>query len=132
MEMPPFAPGTDELNTTASNAVQSSQLSTAINTAISGDSAEHFDSRDDLVSKGFEMVSILCAAYAPTGNEAVFDNFNQLFGLNMQHGNYLSTYMSRIRHIRNLLLVGGIKLPSILLDMFTVKGLGSGYAPVKK
>ena len=40
--------------------------------------------------------------------------------------------MPRIHHIRNLLLAGSIKLPSILLKMFTIKGLGNGYAPVKK
>ena len=40
--------------------------------------------------------------------------------------------MSRIRHIRNLLLAGGIKLPSIPLKIFAVKGLGNGYTPVKK
>ena len=40
--------------------------------------------------------------------------------------------MLRIRHIRNLLLAGGIKLPSILLNMFAVKSLGPGYVPVKK
>ena len=40
--------------------------------------------------------------------------------------------MSRTRHIRNLLLAGGIKLPSMLPNMFAVKGLGTGYALVKK
>ena len=40
--------------------------------------------------------------------------------------------MSRICLIHNLLLAGGINLPSIILNMFAVKGLGSGYAPVKK
>ena len=78
------------------------------------------------------MLSILRAAYAPTGDKAVFTNFNQLFGLDMQHGEEIATYMSRIYHIRNLLLAGGIKLPSILLKMFSVKGLGNGYTPVKK
>ena len=53
METPPFAPGTAKLKTTAANAVQSSQLRTAINTAVSGDAATHFDSRDDLVGKFF-------------------------------------------------------------------------------
>ena len=52
-EMPPFAPGTDELKTAASNTVQSRQLPTAIDTAISGDALAHFDSRDDLVGQGF-------------------------------------------------------------------------------
>ena len=50
----------------------------------------------------------------------------------MQHGKKLATYMSRIRHIRNLLLTGGIKLPSILLNIFPVKGLWNAYAPVNK
>ena len=40
--------------------------------------------------------------------------------------------MSRIRHIRNILLEGGINLPSILLNMFSVKGLGNWYTPIKK
>ena len=39
MEIPPFAPGTAKIKNTAANAVQSSQLRTAINTAISGVSA---------------------------------------------------------------------------------------------
>ena len=78
------------------------------------------------------MVFILRAAYAPTSSWAVFANFNQLLGMDMQHGEELATCMSRIRHIRNLLLAVGIKLPSILLNMFAVKGLGNGYAPVKK
>ena len=64
--------------------------------------------------------------------QAVFANFNSLFGLDMQHGEELATYMLRIRHIRNLLLEGGINLPSILLHIFAIKGLGNGYAPVKK
>ena len=83
MYMPPLAPGTAEIKTTVANAVQSSQLCTAINTAISGVSAVHFDSRDNLVGKGFEMVSILRAAYTPTGDKSVFTNSNQLFGLDM-------------------------------------------------
>ena len=132
MDMPPFAPGTAKIKNTAANAVQSSQLRTTINTSISGDAAAHFNSLDDLVGKGFEMVSILRATYSPTGNKEVFANFNQIFGLDMQHNEELATYMLRIRHIRNLLLAGGIKLPSILLNMFAVKGLGNGYAPVKK
>ena len=37
------------------------------------------------------MLSILRAAYAPTGDKVVFTNFNQLFGLDMQHGEELST-----------------------------------------
>ena len=78
------------------------------------------------------MVSILRSAYIPTGDEAVFTNFNQLFGLDMQHGKELATSMSRIYHIHNLLLAGGIKLPSILLSMFTIKDMGNRYAPVKK
>ena len=78
------------------------------------------------------MVSILRAAYAPTGDEAVFANFNQLFGLDIQHSEVLATYMSRIRHIHNLLLAGDIKLPSILLNMFAIKLLGNGYALFKK
>ena len=98
MEMPPFTPGTAELKNTAANAVQSSQLRTAINTAISGDAAAHFDSCDNLISQGFEMVSILRSAYSPTGDEVVFANFNQLLGLDMQHGEDLATYMPRIRH----------------------------------
>ena len=132
MEMLPFAPGTAELKTTAAYAVQIRQLRTAINTAISSDAAAHFESCDDLFSKGFEMVSILCAAYTPTGDKSVFAKFNQLFGLDMRHGKELATYMSRIRHIRKLLLEGSIKLPSIILNMFAVKGLGNGYAPFKK
>ena len=36
------------------------------------------DSRDDLISKGFGIFSILPVAYDPTRNEAVFANFNQL------------------------------------------------------
>ena len=40
--------------------------------------------------------------------------------------------MLRICHICNLFLAGGIKLPSILLNMFAFKGLENGYAPVKK
>ena len=132
MEIPPFALGIADLKTTAANAVQSSHLRTTINAEISGDAAAHFDSCDDLVSKGFEMVSILCAAYAPPGDEAVFANFNQLFGLDMQYGKELATYMSRICHICNLLLPGVIKLPSILLKNFAVKVLGNGYSPVKK
>ena len=126
MDMPPFAPDTDDLKTTAAKDVQSSQLRTAINTAISGDAAALFDSRDKLVGKGFEMVSIFRAAYTPTDDKAVFDNFNQIFGLGMQHGEEIATYMSRICHIRNLLLAGVIKLPSILINTFSVKGLGSG------
>ena len=78
------------------------------------------------------MVSTLRAAYPPTRYEAVFANFNQLFGLEIKYGNELATYMSRIYHIRNLLLEGGIKLPSILLNIFAIKGLGNGYALVKK
>ena len=132
MEMPPFAPGTANLKTNAANAAESSQLRTAINTEISGDAAAHFDSRDDLVGKGFEMVSILRATYAPTGDEAVFAKFNQLFGLDIQHGEELATYMSRIHHISNLLLAGSIKLHSNLLNMFAFKGVESGYTPVKK
>ena len=132
MEMPPFAQGTDKLKTTADNAVHSIQIRTSINTAISGDTAACFNYCDDLVEKGFEMVSILRSAYIPTGDEAVFTNFNQLFGLDMQHGKELATSMSRIYHIHNLLLAGGIKLPSILLSMFTIKDMGNRYAPVKK
>ena len=132
MEIPPFMPGTAELKTTTTNAVQSSQLRTAINTAISSDAAVHFDSCDNLVGQGLEIISILRAAYAPTGDEAVFANFNHIFGLDMHHGKELATYMLRIRHIRNLLLTGGIKLPSVLLNMFAVKGLGNRYAPIKK
>ena len=132
MEMPPFAPGMADLKTTTANAIHSSQLRTTTSTAISGDATAHFYSHDDLVGKAFEMVSIHCAAYAPTGDEAVFVNFNQLFGMDMQHSEDLTTNMSRIRQIRNLLLAGSIKLPSILLNMFASKGLGSGYALVKK
>ena len=62
MEIPPFMPGTAELKTTTTNAVQSSQLRTAINTTIYGDAAENFNSRDSLVGKSFEMVSIIRAA----------------------------------------------------------------------
>ena len=130
-EIPPFALGTVDLKTTAANTTQISQLRTAIKTAISGDSAAHFNSRTDLVGQGFEIVSILRAAYATNGDELVFDNFNQILGLDMQDDEELATYMSRIRHIRNLLLEGGINLPSILLNMFAVKGLGNGYAPAK-
>ena len=39
MEMPPYAIGTVELKTTVANALQSSKLRTAINTAISGEGA---------------------------------------------------------------------------------------------
>ena len=53
MEIPPFAPGTANLKTSAANAVQSSQLRTAINTAISVDAAAHFDSHDELFGEGF-------------------------------------------------------------------------------
>ena len=132
MDIPPFAPGTAELKTSAANAVHSSQIRTAINTEISSDSAAHFDLRDDLVGKGFEMVSILRTAYSPTGDMAVFSNFNQIFRLDMEYGKVLVTYMSRICHIRSLVLTGGINLPSILLQMFAIKGLGNGYAPAKK
>ena len=131
MDIPSFAPGTAELKTTAANAVHISHLRTAINTAISGDAASHFDLRDDLVGKGFEMVSILRTAYSLTGDKAVFANFNQIFWLGMEHGKELVNYMSRIRHISNLLLAGGINLPSILLQMSAIKGLGNGYAPAK-
>ena len=132
MEMPLFAPATAEIKTTVDNAIQISQLCTASNTAIYGDARTHFNSRDNLVRKGFKMVSTLRTTYAPTGNEAVFANFNQIFGLDMQYGEELANYMSHIRHIHNLLLEGGIKLPSILLNMFSVKGLGIKYTPVKK
>ena len=40
--------------------------------------------------------------------------------------------MSHIRYIHNLLLAGGTKLPSILINMSAVKGLRSGYGPSKK
>ena len=52
--------------------------------------------------------------------------------MDMQYGKEFATYMSHICHIRNLLLSGSIKMPSVLLNMFAVKGLGNGYAPVKK
>ena len=96
MYIPPFTPGTSKLKTNASNVVQSSQLRTTINTLISGDAAAHFDSCNDLVGKGFEMVSILLSAYAPTGNKAVFANFNQIFWLDMKHREEIATYMLRI------------------------------------
>ena len=75
MEMPPFALGMAELKTTTANVVQSSQLRTNINTVISGDNASHFESRNNLIGKGLEMVSILRTAYAPT--------FSQIFGMDM-------------------------------------------------
>ena len=81
--MPPFTPGTADIKTTVANAVQSSQICTAINTAIFGDAATHFNYRNNLVDKVFEMLSILRNAYAPTGGKVVFANFNQLFGLDM-------------------------------------------------
>ena len=52
--------------------------------------------------------------------------------MDMKNSEELATYMSRIRHICNLLLAGGINLPSILLNVFAVNGLGNGYVPVKK
>ena len=38
--------------------------------------------------------------------------------------------MLRICHIFNLLLAGGIKLHSILINVFAIEGLGRRYAPV--
>ena len=75
MEMIPFMPDMAELKTTTANVVQSSQLRTNINTVISGDNASHFESRNNLIGKGLEMVSILRTAYAPT--------FSQIFGMDM-------------------------------------------------
>ena len=78
------------------------------------------------------MVSILRTAYYPTGDKAVFSNFNHTIKLDMEHGKVLVTYMSCICHIRNILLAGSINLPSILLQISTIKGLGNRYVPAKK
>ena len=45
LEMPYFAPGSDELVTTASNAIQSAQLRNALFAVLSKAAASHFDDR---------------------------------------------------------------------------------------
>ena len=132
LEMDCFAPGSDDLVTTPSNRVQSSQLRTALYAALSKAAAARFDDRDDLRGKGFEMVAILREAYAPTGEDAIFPNFRSLFSLEQGSKEELSTYMARIRTIKGKLKAGGIDLPPILLNMFTVKGLGGAYSAIKR
>ena len=77
------------------------------------------------------MVAILREAYAPTGEDAIFPNFRTLFSLEQGSTEELSTYMARIHTINGKLKDGGVYLPPILLNMFTVKGLGGAYAAVK-
>jgi len=121
LEMPSFAPGSDALVTTAANAVQSAQLRNALFAALSKAAANHFDDRDDLKFRGFEMVAILREAYAPTGDDAIFPNFRTLFSLEQGSKEELPTYMARVRTIYGKLKAGGVELPRILLNMFTVK-----------
>ena len=78
------------------------------------------------------MVAILREAYAPTGEDAIFPNFRSLFSLEQGSKEELSTYMARIRTIKGKLKAGGINLPPVLLNMFTVKGLGGAYSAVKR
>ena len=130
--MPCFAPGSDELVTTASNAVQSAQLRNALFAALSKSAASHFDDRNDLKFRGFEMVAILREAYAPAGDDTIFPNFRNLFSLEQGSKEELSTYMARVRAINGKLKAGGVELHRILLNMFTVGGLGGSYAAVKR
>ena len=132
LEMDCFTPGSDDLVTTPSNRVQSTQLRTALYAALSKAAAARFDSRDKLRGKGFEMVAILREAYAPTGEDAIFPNFRSLFSLEQDSKEELSTYMARICTIKGKLKAGGIDLPPILLNMFTVKCLRGAYSAVKR
>ena len=91
----------------------------------------HFGDRNDLKFRGFEMVAILRESYAHTGDDAIFPNFRTLFSLNRSKEE-LSTYMSCVRTINGKLKAGGVELPRILLNMFTVRGLGGSYAAVKR
>ena len=122
LEMPCFAPGSDELVTTTSNAVQSAQLRNALFAALSKAAENHFDDRNNLKFRGIEMVAIIRESYAPTGDNAIFPNFHTLFSLEQGSKEELSTYMARIRTINSKLKAGGVELPRILLNMFTVQG----------
>ena len=78
------------------------------------------------------MVAILRERYAPVGSDAIFPNFNALFTLEQGVKEELSTFMARVRAIDGKLKAGGVDLPPILLNMFTVKGLGGDYTALKK
>ena len=132
LEMPRFAPGSDELVTTASNTVQSAQLRNALFAALPKVAASHSDDRDDLKFRGFEMVGILRKAYALIGDNAIFPNFRTLFSLEQGSKEELSTYRARVRTINGKLKADGVELLWILLNMFTVRGLGGSYTAVKR
>ena len=84
--------------------------------------ASHFDDRDDLKFWGFKMVAILREAYAPNGDTAIFPDFRTLFSLEKGSKEELSTHMARVRTINGKFKAGGVDLPRILLNMFTVQG----------
>ena len=126
LEMDCFAPGSDDLVTTPSNRVQSTQLRTALYAALSKAAAARFDDRDDLKGKGFEMVAILREAYAPTGEDAIFLNFRSLFSLEQGSTEELSTYMARIRTMDGKLKAGGINLPPHPPQHVHCQGPGGG------
>ena len=111
LEMPCFASGSDELVTTASNAVQSAQLHNVLFAVLSKAAASHFGDCDDLKFRGFEIVAILCEAYAPTNDDTIFPKFRTLFSLEQSSNEELSTYMARVRTINGNLKAGSIELP---------------------
>ena len=132
MERPPFSPGGAALITTSANLTASSQLRAIILEALSGDAAARFDNRPHLFGKGFEMVSILREAYAPTGELAVMHNFCALTSLHMTADELLATYMSRVRDTVALLYGGKVALNPVLVNLFAVKGLSAEYAEIKR
>ena len=133
LEMPCFDPSpSGELVTTALNAVESAQLRNCLHPSLKGAAAAHFTNRNDLIKKGFEMVAILRDAYAPIGRDVIFPIFNSLFSLEQKGNEAMATYMSRIRDINAKLRAGGVDLPPVLLNMFTVRGLGPVCEAVKQ
>ena len=117
LEMPCFDPGSDALVTTDANKTQSAQLRNCLYAALTKAAVARFDDRDDLKFKGFEMVSILREAYAPTGDDAIFPNFRTLFSLAQGSNEELSTYMSRIRNINGKAQGRWRRPPPILLNI---------------
>ena len=100
--------------------------------ALSKATANHFDDRNNLKFRGIKMVAIIRESYAPTGDNGIFPNFHTLFSLEQGSKEELSTYMARVRTINGKLKADGVELLWILLNMFTVRGLGGSYAAAKR
>ena len=131
MERKAFSPGGPDFITTATNRIASGQLRSALLDALTGDAAVRFDNRDNLLGKGFEMITILREAYAPTGELALMANFSTLTNLKMGADEVLSTYISRVLDTIVLLRGGAVVLHPALVNLFAVHGLNNNYAAVK-